>query len=373
MGTPEMTMVTSETGAATLRSQLTVLLSEHVYLAGAATGAALGGRDAEFEVAAATLDQNSVDLAAMIGSVYGDAAGAAFLELWRSHIGFFVDYTVGTATNDQQMRDMALSNLDQYGQDFGAFLESANPNLPADAVAAELEVHVESLITAIDAQAAGDPAAYDLLKDAAGHMPMTAHVLAGGIAAQFPEMFDGDVDAPAADLRAGLNYLLTEHTYLAGFATGAALDGRTAEFEAAAAALDRNSVELSEAVASIYGPDAGDAFLPLWRSHIGFFVDYTTGVASNDTAQQEQAVNDLVGYTTDFAAFLNAANGLPVDVVEGLLEEHVLGLKDAVDAQAAGEIETAYATLREAAMHMHAIADPLAEATVQTFPDAFSN
>jgi hypothetical protein len=49
---------------------------------------------------------------------------------------------------------------------------------------------------------------------------------------------------------------------------------------------------------------AGDAFLPLWRKHIGFVVDYTTGLAAKDKAKQDKAVADLVAYTQDFGAFL---------------------------------------------------------------------
>ena len=46
-------MSASGTKATTLRSGFNNLLQEHVYLAAAATGAALGGRDAEFKAAAA--------------------------------------------------------------------------------------------------------------------------------------------------------------------------------------------------------------------------------------------------------------------------------------------------------------------------------
>src|SRR5262245_21207287 len=83
----------------------------------------------------------------------------------------------------------------------------------------------------------------------------------------------------AAELRAGLNALFREHIFLAAAATGAALAGREAEFKAAAGALDGNSVDIAKAIGSVYGKDAGDAFLPLWRKHIGFVVDYTVGVA----------------------------------------------------------------------------------------------
>jgi hypothetical protein len=176
----------------------------------------------------------------------------------------------------------------------------------------------------------------------------------------------------AAALRSTLNQLLSEHAYLAAAATGAALGGRQGEFQAAAAALDGNSVDLAKLIGSAYGSDAEQAFLALWRRHIGFFVDYTTGVANKDAAMQEKAVNDLIGYSRDFAAFINAANGLPVDVVANLVRMHVVGLKDVVDAQAAGDTTKAYTSLREAAGHMGMIADPLAEATVMKFPEKFS-
>ncbi|MPZ98419.1 MAG: hypothetical protein GEU80_03610 [Dehalococcoidia bacterium] len=180
----------TETGAAELRATLTALLQEHVYLAGSATGAALSGGD--FEGAAAALDANSQDLAGAIGSVHGVPAGESFLELWRAHIGMFADYTQAVAGGDQVAATAALAELDGYRTDFGAFLESANPNLPREAVAEELIPHVESLVAAIDAQAAGDADAFTLLREAAGHMPHTANVLAGAIVAQMPEQFAGN-------------------------------------------------------------------------------------------------------------------------------------------------------------------------------------
>ncbi len=106
--------------------------------------------------------------------------------------------------------------------------------------------------------------------------------------------------SPAASLRVGLNRLLAEHAYLAARATGAALGNRQPEFEAAAAALDQNSVDLSKAIGSAYGSDAEAAFLPLWRAHIGMVVDYATGKATNDRVMQDTAVADLLGYTNDF-------------------------------------------------------------------------
>jgi LPXTG-motif cell wall-anchored protein len=178
--------------------------------------------------------------------------------------------------------------------------------------------------------------------------------------------------ATASDLRTLLDLQLSEHVYLAAAATGAALGGRDAEFQAAAAALDANSVDISKSIGSVYGADAEAAFLPLWRSHINFFVDYTQGKAANDQAKQDKAVADLTAYTEDFAAFVSGANpNLPRQTVADLLVEHVLSLKDVVDAQAADDLTKAYTELREAFHHMQMIADPLANAIAQQFPDRF--
>jgi len=177
---------------------------------------------------------------------------------------------------------------------------------------------------------------------------------------------------PAAALRTTLNGLFAEHVYLAAAATGAALGGREPEFKAAAGALDANSVAIAQAVGSVYGKDAEAAFLPLWRRHIGFVVDYTVGAASGDRARQDKAVGDLVAYTQDFGAFLSSANpNLPKSVVADLVKHHVVTLKEVIDAQAAKDPARAYSAVRTAAGHMSQIADPLAEAIVKQFPDRY--
>jgi hypothetical protein len=177
----------------------------------------------------------------------------------------------------------------------------------------------------------------------------------------------------AADLRTGLNQLFQEHVYLAAAATGAALGGNKAGFTAAAGSLDANSVALSQAIGSVYGPDAEQAFLPLWRRHIGFVVDYTTAVAMKDAAGQQKAVTNLLGYTNDLAAFLSSANpNLPKAAVADLVKGHILSLKDVIDAQAAGDQVMAYAKLRDAAHHMQMIGDPVAAAIAKQFPMKFA-
>lgn len=55
-----------------------------------------------------------------------------------------------------------------------------------------------------------------------------------------------------------------------------------------------------------------------------------------------------------------------------LVKDHILTLKDVVDAQASREWPTVYINLRMAASHMATIADPLSMAIAQQFPDRYA-
>jgi hypothetical protein len=83
-----------------------------------------------------------------------------------------------------------VADLIQYSEDFGAFLSSANPNLPKSAVAELVKGHVVTLKDVIDAQAAKEwPMVYSNLRTASGHMAMIADPLGMAIAKQFPEKY----------------------------------------------------------------------------------------------------------------------------------------------------------------------------------------
>jgi hypothetical protein len=352
--------------ASTLRASLTSLLQEHVYLAGLALEQALDD-DGDLEApatadAVATLDENSVDLSVAIGSIYGVAAGEQFLELWRTHIGFFVDYTLAQAAGDSAAAEEAREELEGYREDFGAFLASANDQLTKDGVAEELQPHVETLFAAIDGFVVDDPAAWSALREAAQVMPDTALTLASAIATQ--QRIEGDVESAPADLRADLTNLLQEHVYLAGAAIGQVVeDGGDVDAPGAAgaiAALDENSVALADVIGGLYGDDAGEQFLELWRTHIGFFVDYALARADGDAAAAAEAMSDLQGYREDFGAFLASANDLlTTEAVAAELQPHVDTLFVAIDAMVDGD-PAQFSALRDAAQVMPLIALTLA-------------
>ena len=327
----------SDSEAAELRAALSGLLQEHVYLAGYAVDAAysFGPDSAEFELAAEALDTNSVELADVIGEAGDDDDREAFLSLWRDHIGFFIDYALAAAADDDDGRQDALDDLDGYTDAAGGFFEEiSDGELPAEAVTDSLDGHIDTLAAAIDAFAAGDPNAFDDLKAAADHVVGGGTVLAGGFAAALE--LEGDTESEASALRTTLAAGLQEHVYLAGItvknAYAAGLD--SGEFEAAVGTLDTNSVQLADGIGELAGEDNRDAFLSLWRDHIDFFVDYAVATAGDDEQGQADAIDDLAGYTDSAGRFFEeiSAGELPADAIADSLRDHIVTLGGAIDS-----------------------------------------
>ena len=178
-------------------------------------------------------------------------------------------------------------------------------------------------------------------------------------------------DTKAAGLRVLLNSLEREHVHLAAAATRNGFDGDPA-FSASAGELANNTQALSDAVASVYGADAGAKFKQIWASHIGFFVDYTVGAKMGDKAKMDKAVQNLGGYADAIADFFSGANpNLPREAVKGLVMEHIGLLKGAVDAHGTRSYEESFAKEHAADLQIGTIADAIAGAIVKQKPEAF--
>lgn len=351
-----------ELTAAGLRTSLNNELREHVFLVAAATGAALQGNDQEF-LAATTAEKeiSSVEIAGLVASVYGRQMRDTFLDLWNSHIDTVVAYTQALASGDELKAEQAAKELTGYAETLaGTFDRVTEGGLPADTSQPLILEHIITLKSVIDKQHASDYAgAYADLRTAMSHVDRFAKPLTAAIAEQ--KDIPGEVDSQAADLQVGLNGLLQEHVYLAGAATGAALQGQTEEFAAASAAeTEGNSVALADAIGALYGHQTREAFLGLWNSHIDMLVDYTQGIGADDQAKADAAVQDLIGYVDTLAVTLEQITGLPVNASTVLIEEHVTSLKGTVDLQKAGDLTGAYTQLHETANHMRDVADSLA-------------
>lgn len=179
----------TDTKAADLRVVLNNLEETHVSLAAAATRAGFDGAR-NFDAAAAQLDVNSHSIADAIGSVYGKDAGDKFYQIWNSHIGFFVNYTVAAKKGDQAGMAQAVSDLNGYVDAVSTFLSGANPNLPKDAVKQLVTEHVGLLKGAVDKYGANDlTGSYADEQKARDQISTIASTIAGAIVKQKPELF----------------------------------------------------------------------------------------------------------------------------------------------------------------------------------------
>ena len=360
--------------ASDLRATLDQLLSEHAYLAVVAMQKGIDGAD-DFDQAAGALNQNADDLSAAVGSVYGDEGGEAFKEIWKSHIGYFVDYVKATGAEDEEAKQKALDDLDSYRVEQAAFLDKATEGrLKAADLERGLKVHVTQLLTSFDSYVAGDyDATYSNLRKAIEHMYMVGEGLSGAIVDQYPDKFENtEVDTPATDLRAGLNHNFSEHAALAILAMQKGIEGAK-DFDAAAGALSENTDDLTASIGSVYGSDAAKEFKKIWSSHIGYFVDYVKATGAEDEDARDMAVKELDEYRVEQAAFLDAATEGRLkskDLEEGL-KMHVDQLLLAFNSYNEKDYDKTYPAIREAYGHMYGVGEGTATAIVDQFPDKF--
>jgi len=274
--------------AVDLRAALDSILSEHAYLAVITMQKGIDGSK-DFKAAAGQLGENTDELSAAVGSVYGEEAGKQFQMIWGSHIGYFVDYVTATAEKDEEGRKKALADLDNYRVEQADFLDKATEGrLKAKDLEEGLKMHVDQLVWAFDSYGAGDyDKAYTSLTESMHHMFGTGKGLSWAITEQFPDKFDNlSVDTPQADLREALNSEFSTHAALAILAMQKGIDGAK-DFDAVVAELNANTEDLTKSVESVYGAEGGKQFNDIWNSHIGFFVDYVTATAGDDEAAKE--------------------------------------------------------------------------------------
>ncbi len=161
-------------------------------------------------------------------------------------------------------------------------------------------------------------------------------------------------DAEAAEIRADLAARLDEHVYLTGITvTRLAGEGGTSPAAtASAAALDANSVALSEVVSTGYDPEVGEDFLRIWRGHVTAYVDYTNARLTGDTGGADAATGVLDSFRSETGDLFESASDevLSADEVEEGLATHVSSTLAAIDAVVAGSPD-AVGLLQEAASH----------------------
>jgi len=362
---PEATPVSASADdpASTLRATLTSLLQEHVYLAGGALETALdaGADDPATEGALAALDENTTALGDVIANVPGVDDPAAFVQLWRDHIGDFVDYAVGRAEGDDQAVDAALADLEAYQEEAAELLDSlTDGELLADEVFGELETHVTMITDTVDALVEEDAEALTLLRDAADHMDGVAAAIAAGVTAAQSEEIPGEVASVPAETRANLTSGLQEQTYLLVVAAEQLVEARSGDdpaVQAAVTLVEGSGEDLANALGGAAGADARESFLDVWRPHLDAVLAYAEAAATGGDTGAARVQLDAAG-----AAVATTLGGLVGGLdLSAAIDQHVQTVTAAIDALAAGD-PAAWSLGRAAAQVMPGLAATLAPA-----------
>lgn len=327
----------SETAQA--RGEMTALFQEHVHLTGiaVATGYHAGTDSDQFELASEAVDANSVALADVVGDLLGAGARESFLRNWREHIDYLLDYAIAAEAGDEEAMDQALEDLREYTEGVGRFFDrQTDGELDVETVTESFDQRVEALAMAVDSLAAGDADAFAHLKEASDHAVDGSALIAEGLGSAAGLV--GDPQDQASELRTALTANLNEHVYVAGTAVFVAYteeDGTESDaFDAAAAVVDDNAVELADAIGELAGEENREPFLDLWRDHIDYFVDYAEATANNDDAAAENALLELHHYRYDAGEFFDeiSAGELPAEEITERLGGHVQTLSGAIDS-----------------------------------------
>ena len=338
--------------AADVRARMALLMGEHTYVLAKLAVAAVAGRKDEYGSYANLLAINGDDLSAVFSRAAGESQANKFGRAWLLGDSFFVDYTVAVTTRQQDLADAAMMNLNTKYVPQAAAAISAPLNI---SMATATRMFVDNLTATkqlIDDAAAGAPSAfYPDLRAAYTKSIGIGGSLAEAIAWKFPDKYPGDATSVGANARAQLDALLQEHAYLLSMTTDAASSGATPEGGAAATSLEASTQDLSRAIASIFGAQAGAQAAQLWNDEDKSFIAYAS--AADDPAKTA-ALNSL--NQTSTPALTSFLNGLHVTADVASVTQQTIGV---IDDQRAKSYSVLAAEDRQSAALLISIGDLL--------------
>jgi len=325
--------------AADLRTQLDLLLAEHVMIVAKESAAAVNHSD-QYSSYTALLTTNSNDLTNLLGRAFGNTAATQLAQAWGIQNGYLVDYAIGVVTHNDAKANGAMSGLvNGFAPQFAQLIRDAS-QLPLDSVTQLMKQQMlEDKAFIDDVFAQRYPAFYKNLHTAYAQNSQLGDALAAQVAQKYPDKFPGDPAAQDVDARVAMNLLLQEHSYVATMATDAVVAGRSAEKTAAAAAMATNADKLRAAV-----PGSGTGFDKVWAARDAALLAYASGEAASRPALTDTFVRE-------FAALWHV-DTLPV-------KTQVDATIRVIDQQRAKSSKALAAADRAAATAMQPIADSI--------------
>jgi hypothetical protein len=324
-----------------LRAQFEQLLGQHTLIAVRLMRSVVAAAP-DRQAAIASLQDNTDALSRLVASAYGSAQADRFTQLWQRHIADLLAYANGVASNNASAKQTARDGLLAYCDAYGAwFAQASKGRVRAGDAVSGVRLHVEDLMTQLDAYAARDyDRAYRIEREAYEHMFTAGATLAK--ASVTPELAVG-LDAPPAKLRSAFAMLLGEHMELIVDAQRATFAG-SPEFKAAAAQVNANTTALTQALAAIVGPRKAAEFQAAWADHVDGLIAYTAAVAGNDQAGKAAAQKQLENFAISLAVYFSGIvrdqrTFIPLTAAITMHDTHLTNQADAYAAKDYGKAQ----------------------------------
>lgn len=220
-----------------------------------------------------------------------------------------------------------------------------------------------ALATACTQQPASDPTAETPMA------PSTAPVVGPD-----PAIDSATAEMPAAPkLQADMRALWQGHIDQTRKYAMAVKSEKSQDADSAAEGVVSNAKEISAAVASFYGDDAGDGMLRLLSGHWAGVKAMTDAASRSDGDGIKKGMASAIANAAEIAKFLAGANpNLPETTVDGLMVTHVQHHRAQITEIMAGDTAAEAETWTAMQAHMNVISDALADAIAKQFPDKAS-
>jgi hypothetical protein len=331
-----------DTVSATFRRDLTYALTEHVYLLGLAAQTAVTKSETSQVVKDAldALDDNTGSVVELVGAQLENADREEFRTGWLAFTRAFYDYAVAVKDEDTTKRREAETVMNTYRQELAVFFTTVTDgDLPQYQTKAEMKDHIYVLRKALDAVAGEDPAAFDLLREAAESVAETAVVFTKGFLRDAEDI--GDVEEQLSTVRAKLASLTVQHSYLAAMSYVTAFtDAKRfsgTPYNRAKVALDDNAKAIGDVVKDVATSAQQVRFLEEWRRTLADLESYAEGAYFDNETVRKGALEYLEKDLDTAGRFFDRlTKGRDAEVFAADMGRHIATFMGTIDALKAG-------------------------------------
>ena len=356
---------------ATEAAALRLRLEGQFALFSAATVAVTREPDAWADAAATAFEQSVADLTSTVADAYDRQTAEDFAAVISRYPQALTEYAEALRSK-RDVRESRRAVLRLPARLASSMSTVTDGGMEEDGTEALVRAPTRSLLEAVAAEVERDyEKAYARQREAHAAMVSVGRAFAAGISEHQPDRYPGLRNSGAVELRSALQQLFGEHALLTGDVLRRGLRGAR-DFDAAAAALNGNSVDLTGAVESIYAEDA-EQFGVLWRKRISTLAQSAVALAEGRTKRTAELRTALARTDADIAGELQtmSEDSIATEDATPLLRSMTRTLLQHATAAAAKKYDRANAAAADAHADAAALAEAVASGIAEDRPSEF--